>query len=128
MGGFLTTQTMTLDACIAHAIHSDLDILEALPEVHDLAVEDLEQYVERYVTKIHQSIYRAILRHGEPFLRAKDSAGLCATLLKDGIALPPHMLLKMCQTIMQLTELEARFILDTDDGKSLYYMKVELAA
>lgn len=119
---------MTLDACIAHAIHSDLDILEALPEIHDLAIEELEPYVERYVTGVHQMIYRAILERGDPFLRSKDAAGLCATLLKTGVALPPHMLLKMCQTIMQLTELEARFILDTEDGKSLYYMKMEVAA
>lgn len=119
---------MTLDACIAHAIHSDLDILEALPEIHDLAVEELEAYVEHYVTSMHQMIYKAILDHGDPFIRSKDSAGLCATLLKMGVALPPHMLLKMCQTIMQLSELEARFILDTEDGKSLYYMKMDLSA
>jgi len=118
---------MTLDACIAHAIHSDLDILEALPEVHDLAVEELEPYVERYVTNMHQAIHQTILNDGEPFLKAKDAAGLCATLLKAGIALPPEMLLRMCQTILQLNELEARFILDTDDGTSLYYMKMELS-
>lgn len=119
---------MTLDACIAHAIHSDLDILEALPEIHDLAVEDLEPYVERYVTNVHQVIYKAILDHGDAYLRSKDSAGLCATLLKAGVSLPPQMLLKMCQTIMQLSELEAQFILDTQDGKSLYYMKMDLAS
>jgi hypothetical protein len=119
---------MTLDACIAHAIHTDLDILEALPEVHDLGVEDLEPYVERYVTEVHQNIYQAILQHGEPYLRSKDAAGLCATLLKAGVQLPPHMLLRMCQTILQLSELEARFILDTENGTSLYYMKVEVTA
>jgi len=117
---------MTLDACIAHAIHSDLDILEALPEIHDLSIEELEPYVERYVTTVHQMIYKSILEQGDQFIRSRDAAGLCATLLKAGIMLPPHMLLKMCQTIMQLTELEARFILDTEDGKSLYYMKMEV--
>lgn len=118
---------MTLDACIAHAIHSDLDILEVLPEVHELSVEELEPYIERFVTNIHQSIYQAITEKGQAFLRSKDAAGLCATLLKIGIGIPPEMLLKMCQTIMKLTELEARFILDTDDGKSLYYIKTEIA-
>ncbi len=115
---------MTLDACIAHAIHTDLDILEALPEIHDLAIEELEYYVEQYVTTVHQTIYSAITEHGEPFIRSKDPAGLCATLLQSGISLPPHMLLKMCQTILQLTEVDARFILDTDTGASLYYMKM----
>ncbi len=119
---------MTLDACIAHAIHSDLDILEALPEVHDLAVEELEVYVERYVHTIHKSIYQAIQNQGEAFLRCKDSAGLCATLLQAGVGIPAHMLLRMCQTIVQLSELDARFILDTDEGASLYYVKVDIAA
>ncbi|NLG07488.1 hypothetical protein GX553_03480 [Candidatus Peribacteria bacterium] len=118
---------MTLDACIAHAIHSDLDILEVLPEVHELAVEELEPYIERYVTEIHQRIYSTILESGEMFIRSHDSAGLCATLMKAGISLPPKILLKMCQTIMQLSELEARFILDTNDGKALYYLKMDIA-
>ena len=115
---------MTLDACIAHAIHSDLDIMEALPEVNELAVEELETYIEQYVTNIHRSIHQTILKSGEPYLRAKDAAGLCAILLETGIGLPPQMLLRMCQTILSLSELDARFILDTDDGKSLYYMKM----
>ena len=117
---------MTLEACVAHAIHSDLDILEALPEVHDLAVEDLEPYVEDYVTKIHSKIYDSICSKGDPFLRAKDAAGLCATLLNEGVNIPAEMLLKMCSTILQLSELDARFILDTDSGASLYFVKMTI--
>ena len=117
---------MTLDACIAHAIHSDLDILEALPEVHDLSLEELESYIEQYVTTIHHAIHQAITTNGEPYLRSKDAAGLCAVLLENGIDLRRKMLLHMCQTIMQLSELDAQFILDTEDGKSLYYMKVSV--
>lgn len=118
---------MTLDACIAHAIHSDLDILEALPEVHELPMEELEPYIENYVTNIHSAIHEAVVETGEPFVRAKDAAGLCATLLDMGIGLPPTMLLKMCKTIVQLSELDARFILDTDEGSSLYYMKLDVS-
>lgn len=118
---------MTIDACIAHAIHSDLDIIEALPEVHDLPVEDLEVYVEKYVLRIQESMYNAIIARGDQYIRSKDAAGLCATCLDAGISLPPHMLLKMCQTIMNLSQLDAKFILDTEDGKSLYYVKMVLA-
>jgi hypothetical protein len=117
---------MNLEACIAHAIHSDLDILEALPEVHDLAVEELEPYVERFVTDVHQTILLAIKDNGEPYLRSKDAPGLCAIILQAGINLPPKMLLKMCRTILELSELEAQFILDTDNGASLYYMKMKV--
>ena len=118
---------MTLDACIAHAIHSDLDIVEALPEVHDLPVEDLEVYVEKYVLTIQESLYNVILNRGDKYLQSKDAAGLCATCLEAGVSLPPHMLLKMCQTIMNLSQLDAKFILDTEEGTSLYYVKMVLA-
>lgn len=118
---------MSIDACIAHAIHSDLDILEALPEVHEIPVDDLEPYIERYVVSVQESLYNVIVEEGDRYLRSKDAAGLCATCLEAGIGIPPSMLLKMCQTIMQLSELDAKFILDTEDGKSLYYVKMSIS-
>jgi hypothetical protein len=119
---------MSIDACIAHAIHTDLDILEALPEIHDIPVEELEPYIERFVLSVQESLYSVIAERGEKFLLSKDAAGLCATCLEAGIGLPPGMLLKMCQTILQLSEIDAQFILDTEEGKSLYYVKMELEA
>jgi hypothetical protein len=119
---------MTIEACIAHAIRSDLDIMEALPEVAEIPVEDLEPYVERYVVNVQESLRNVIQNRGEPYIRSHDAAGLCATCLEAGVGIPPPMLLRMCQTIMQLSTLDARFILDTEDGKSLYYVKLSLAA
>lgn len=118
---------MSIDACIAHAIHNDLDILEALPEVHDLPMEEMENYIEQYICRIHETMRDTVIKLGDMYLRAKDAAGLCAVCIEEGVHLPAHILLKMCQTIVQLSELDARFILDTDDGKSLYFMKMELA-
>lgn len=118
---------MSIDACIAHAIHNDLDIVEALPEIHEVPVDELECYIERYVVNVQQSLRVIILEQGDPFIRSKDAAGLCATCLEGGIDLPPHMLLKMCQTILQLSNIDAHFILDTEDGKSLFYMKMQVA-
>ena len=115
---------MSIEACIAHAIHSDLDILEALPEVHDLPVEELETYIERYILQVQESLCSIIGEKGDPYLRSQDAAGLCATCLESGISLPATMLLKMCQTITELSTLDAKFILDTEDGTSLYYMKM----
>jgi hypothetical protein len=37
------------------------------------------------------------------------------------------MLLRMCRTIIDLQTLDARFILDTDSGASLYFVKMALA-
>lgn len=118
---------MNIDACVAHAIHKDLDIVEALPEIQDLPVEQLEPYVERYVSEMHQAIRDVVAIKGEPFLRAKDPAGLCATCLEAGVPLPARMMLRMCRTIIDLQTLDARFILDTDSGASLYFVKMALA-
>lgn len=115
---------MSIEACIAHAIHRDLDIVEALPELQDLPVEQLEIYVERYVTQVQQALCSVIRQQGDPFVRSKDAAGLCALCLETGINLPPRMMLRMCQTIVQLTTLDARFILDTPEGASLYFVRM----
>ena len=118
---------MSIETSIAHAIHKDLDIIEALPEIQDLPVEQLETYVERYVLEVQQSMCNIIRKLGEPFLRSKDAAGLCAACMESGVSLPPKMLLRMCQTILQLSSMDAKFILDTEAGKSLYYVKLVLA-
>ncbi len=118
---------MSIEACIAHAIHRDLDIVEALPEIQDLPVEQLEMYVERYVSQMQQALYRVINEKGDAYVRSKDAAGLCAMCLEAGISLPPRMLLRMCQTIVQLTMIDAKFVLDTPEGKSLYYVKMAIA-
>ena len=115
---------MSIDACIAHAIHSDLDILEVLPELKGMPVESLEPYIENYILTVQQALRGIIIEHGDKFLRSKDAAGLCATCMEAGIGIPPKMLLKMCQTIMQLSTIDARFILDTEDGASLFYVRM----
>src|SRR6185369_9056575 len=109
-----THTNMSIDACIAHAIHSDLDIVEALPEVTEIPVEELEPFVERFVVSVQETMRHVIQSRGEKYLLSKDPAGLCATCLEAGLNLPPAMLLKMCRTIMQLSELDAKFILDTE--------------
>lgn len=115
---------MTIEACVAHAIKSDLDIVEALPELQELPVEDVEMYVERYVTKVFQNITDVITDRGDRYLRAKDAAGLCAACMEYGVGLPVRMLLRMCQTIIQLQMLDAKFILDTEAGESLFFVKM----
>lgn len=118
---------MSIETCIARAIQSDLDIVEALPEIHDLPMEDLETFVDRYVTTVHEKLSSVIKMKGEEYLRSRDAAGLCATCLESGVTIPPRMLLRMCQTIIQLNQVQSEFILDTPDGASLYFVKVVLA-
>lgn len=117
---------MSIEACIAHAIQSDLDILEALPEIQEVPVDELETYIERYVIHMQRTMQKVLGDMGEAFLRSKDAAGLCATCLESGINLPPKMLLKMCQTIIQLAAIDAELVVE-NEGKALYYVKMQLA-
>ena len=121
-----TKTNMSIDACIAHAIHSDLDILEVLPELKNMPVEKLETYIERYVVNVQNTLRTIIVQKGDSYIRSKDAAGLCATCMESGVSIPAKMLLKMCQTVVQLSAIDARFILDTDDGTSLFYMKLDI--
>lgn len=117
---------MSIDACIAHAIHSDLDILEVLPELKAMPVDSLEPYIENYILTVQQDLRSVIAQRGERYIRSKDAAGLCATCMEQGIGIPPKMLLRMCQTILQLSAIDAKFILDTEEGTSLFYVKMNL--
>lgn len=118
---------MTIEASIAHAIRNDLDVLQVLPEIQELPMNQLENYIERYIVEVQESLAQVIGKKGEPYLRSRDAAGLCATCLESGVQIPPETLLRMCRTIIQLTTLEARFILDTPQGGSLYYVKMAVA-
>lgn len=119
---------MSIEACIAHAIHKDLDILEALPIVYELPMEDLETHIDSYIQNLQETMVKTVKSLGEPYIKSKDAAGLCVTCLRAGVTLPPEMMLKMCQTILQLTMIDARFIADNNEGVSVYYMKMELSA
>ena len=119
---------MTIEACIAHAIHNDLDIVELLPDVHELPMDNLEEYIENFIVTLQGNLVSAVRTYGEPYLRCKDPAGLCATLMRAGIDIPPQTLLRRCTTILRLSEVDATFIADTLNGESLYYMKMQIAA
>ena len=119
---------MSIEACIAHAIHKDLDIIEALPEVYELPMEQLEMHIDRYIQNLQCTLVKAIKTLGEPYIKSKDAAGLCITCLRAGINIPPEMMLKMCHTILQLNAIDARFIADNAEGTSVYYMKLTLTA
>ena len=102
----------------------------ATGEARDTFREGTETNAARDETE-HQgdapTLMEVIVERGEPYIRSKDAAGLCAVCLEAGVSLPPRMLLRMCQTIVQLTMIDARFVLDTPEGASLYYVRMAIA-
>jgi hypothetical protein len=117
---------MTLDTCIAHAIHKDLDIVEACPELQDMGVDDLEGYVENFVSDAHEDICELLTDLG-PNIKTKTSAELGIYLFEHlPYVLPLPMLTKMCETIKTLQLMDAKFILDTPDQCSLYSVRLDV--
>lgn len=118
---------MSIDACIAHAIHSDLDILVANPELKMLKdIDNFEVEIERYIRGLHECIKENIDSWGKKHVKSGDAAGLCAVLLHEGIDIPPNMLFNMCKTICEMSKMDARFIADTDDGTEIYYIHLTI--
>jgi hypothetical protein len=125
-GGISSKTNMNIDSCIAHALHKDLDILEAVPSIRHLPMEKLEESVEKYVNAVQESLKNVVAEQGEKFIRARDAAGLCAACLDAGVQMPPRMLLKVCQTIVQMRSVDAVHVMNTLDGESLFYMKMQV--
>ena len=117
---------MNLDACIAQAISSEFDILNALPEVHDLPLHELESYVEEYILTMHESLRSVIEDCGEQFILSQDAAGLCACCLDAGITVPSHMLINVCRAIIQQYIIAAECMLQTPDGQTIWWMKMNI--
>ncbi len=118
---------MSIEACVAHALHRDLDVMEALPELADVPMEQLEPYVEQYVCYIQETLCTLLKERGDRYIRAQDAAGFCAACVEVGLNLPTRMMLRICQTILNLSTLDAKFILDTNQGSSLYFVKMSIA-
>ena len=102
-------------------------VASATPWLCELPVEEIEPYVTEFVHRIHDSLSEAVRVNGEPYLRARDAAGLCAACMERGVVLPVRMLLKMCQTIIQMSTLEAELIAETPTGECLYFAKMTVA-
>lgn len=115
---------MDLDHCIAHAIHKDLDIIEALPEIQELPVQDLENYVENYVIRM-QAFLSVEVRAAFSNNQIPKTGRELAKKIKNS-DLPPQMLINMCDTIISMHNIDARFVLDTENGTSLYDIRMEV--
>lgn len=116
---------MTLDACVAHAINKNLDIVQAFPEVQDMSPDEIEPAVEKYVSDLLGE-WVTTLQQDEALI--ENPAYLLAEIIKDRttIEIPLKMRISMCETIKSLRDIDARFILDTDNGASLYYVKLNI--
>ena len=72
---------MTIDACVAHAISRDLDVLEALAQVQLYPVEWIDPLVAAFVDRLQERLSKAVVEYGVRYQQRHDAAGLCRALL-----------------------------------------------
>jgi len=113
---------MSIDQCVAHAIHADLDVIEAYPTVVDLDMEEIEEKVEAYVLSLQSTLSHAV-SFCRQYLEGRDAEGLGDALLSFKIPLPAPMLRKMCKTMIKWYAVDVNE-LETLDGKPVYVMRI----
>jgi len=122
------TQTqMTLAERIAKAVEEAIDPMEEMPFLHDVPVEEVNLLIDEYLATIQTQLLEVISSHGESFLDASDSAGLCAICIAGGIDLPADTLLRTCQMIVEDSTQKAEYIADLPNGEPVYMVGLEIA-
>lgn len=114
---------MTIETCVAHAIHKDLEITKALPEVYDTPFDKLEELIYSYIERLQNKLSIEI-RKREKLIKEPNRMAL--SLIESEFPLPEDLLVKMCETISNLSDIKAKFIADTPEGASLYHIILEM--
>ncbi len=70
---------MTIDACVAHAIHLDLDIIKEFPQCTELPPGRMEAEIERFVVETQDAFTKAVERN-LTLVQRKDAQGLASAL------------------------------------------------
>lgn len=117
---------MTLPERIERAVQSAIDPMEEMPFLAECPIEEVNLLVDEYMATIQTQLLEIIATHGETFLDASDSAGLCAICIASGIDLPADTLLRTCQMIIESSVQQSEYIADTSQGEPIYMVALEL--
>jgi len=93
---------MTIDCVVAQALELDLDVVEALPELQTLPIEEVESRIDDFLDRLQDGLVDAIESRGMCYLVTGDAAGLCEMLLGEALAIPLPMLLRLCRSIVSI--------------------------
>ncbi len=117
---------MTLPERIERAVTQAIDPMEEMPFLQEVPVEEVNLLVDEYLATIQAQLLEVIASHGESFLDANDSAGLCAICIAGGIDLPADTLLRTCQLIVEDSTQHAEYVADLPNGEPMYMVGLEL--
>ncbi len=117
---------MTLPERIERAVRQAIDPMEEMPFLQDVPVEEVNLLVDEYLATVQAQLLEVIATHGETFLQASDSAGLCAMCIAGGIDLPADTLLRTCQLIIEESSQMAEYIADLPNGQPVYMVGMQV--
>ena len=117
---------MSLPERIARAVQASIDPIEEMPFLSDCPIEEVNLLIDEYLATIQTQLLEVISTHGEFFLEASDSAGLCAVCIAGGIDLPADTLLRTCQIIVENSVQRSEYIADLPSGEPMYLVAMEI--
>jgi hypothetical protein len=118
-------KTMDFRQQIATAIQEKLDMPTAFPVIHDMKLEEIEDFVEKKVVEIFEGIDAAMSNgRGDSFVYNDDALGLAVHIMREGVNLSLNILLDLSKDIINKSRRTCREIAYNDDGYSLWYAKL----
>ena len=113
---------MIIPLAIAHAIHTDVDISICMIGYDDMDIGTSELYCKKVVKTMILD-----MPEGIKALSRESAPELCAHILSVGFDyVPEKTVIDMCQTIIKFMRFDARFIADTDDGQSVFHVRLTI--
>lgn len=114
---------------ILSTLQEKLDVAEAFPIVYTMTPHTLELFVSSVFDKLHVRINTIMQQGGEEHIASDDALGLSLLLMREGVKLPPEMLMEICQDIIKKSRKVAKWIMPLGAGVpgqrgGLYYCKL----
>jgi len=119
---------MIIPLAIAHAIHNDVDISICMIGYDDMDIGTIEGAVEDFIADMQDDLCMILdMPEGIKALSRESAPELCAHILSVGFDyVPEKTVIDMCQTIIKFMRFDARFIADTDDGQSVFHVRLTI--
>lgn len=104
---------------ITSAIQDKLDVGQAFPVVYSLPVTSVDLFVNSMMGKLQAKMQKAMEKEGETFVAENDTLGLALILFREGVKLPPEMLLQISEDIIKKSRRTVRFICATNGNLAI---------
>jgi hypothetical protein len=107
------------------ALEEKLDIGQAFPMSIGMQQKTLEQFAYSIFNKLQEKMIAAMQIDGKTYIQEEDALGLSLAFIREGIKLPPQMLLDISTDIIKKSRRVARWIAPLKRSRGdMWYVKI----